>query len=233
MLVLCKVPVSTWYLAMAFTSFSKKAISVELQHQLNHPKYDKIWLLMRKIRSAMRKRDALCQLASEVEFDEGYFEWLHQKSLYFKRGKGSQRQVPVSVMVESSPLEDIETGIKSICCRCYKMKVLGNGVNQIIEESIYEKSFVFSDKSTSYVNIFNHVDVHIIAKSDNITNKNYLPWVYIAISNAKRTLLGIYHKVKGKYLQNYLDEFCYKLNKRYYRNNRFNKLVLDIANSYW
>ncbi|HIP36061.1 MAG TPA: IS1595 family transposase, partial [Crocinitomix sp.] len=42
-------------------------------------------------------------------------------------------------------------------------------------------------------------------------------WVHIAISNAKRTLLGIYHKIKGKYLQLYLDEFCYKLNRRYFR----------------
>ena len=41
-----------------------------------------------------------------------------------------------------------------------------------------------------------------------------LPWVHIAISNAKRFLLGTYHGVSHKYLQAYLDEFCYRFNRR-------------------
>ena len=70
-----KVSVRTWYLAMAFMTFSKKSISAsELQRQLDHPKYDTVWRLMHKIRHAMGKRDALYQLDGAVEFDEGYFE---------------------------------------------------------------------------------------------------------------------------------------------------------------
>ncbi len=45
------------------------------------------------------------------------------------------------------------------------------------------------------------------------STKTTLKWVHIIIANAKRTLLGIYHKIKGKYLQLYLDEFTYKLNR--------------------
>ncbi|MCZ6841301.1 MAG: transposase, partial [SAR324 cluster bacterium] len=41
-----------------------------------------------------------------------------------------------------------------------------------------------------------------------------LPWVHIAISNAKRFILGTYHGVSHKYLQAYLDEFCYRFNRR-------------------
>ena len=38
-----KVSVRTWYLAMAFMTFSKKSISAsELQRQLDHPKYDTV-----------------------------------------------------------------------------------------------------------------------------------------------------------------------------------------------
>ena len=44
-----KVLFRTWYLAMAFMSFSKKGISAaELQRQLSHPKYDTVWRLMHK-----------------------------------------------------------------------------------------------------------------------------------------------------------------------------------------
>ncbi|HIP37384.1 MAG TPA: IS1595 family transposase, partial [Crocinitomix sp.] len=66
---------------------------------------------------------------------------------------------------------------------------------------------VFTDKSKSYIDISNFVEVHIMEKSSKKTTVTTLRWVHIAISNAKRTLLEIYHKIKGKYLQLYLDEF--------------------------
>ena len=65
------------------------------------------------------------------------------------------------------------------------------------------------------------------------TTKTTLQWVHIAISNAKRTLLGIFHKIKGKYLQNYLNEFCYKLNRRRFGERIFDRLTLAVAKSYW
>ncbi len=43
-------------------------------------------------------------------------------------------------------------------------------------------------------------------------------WVHMAISLAKRFILGTYHGVSGKYLQSYLDEFCYRWNRRYSGN---------------
>jgi hypothetical protein len=39
---------------------------------------------------------------------------------------------------------------------------------------------------------------------------------FIMISNAKRNFLGINHNIKAEYLQGYLDEFCYKVNRRYF-----------------
>ncbi|PIE49153.1 MAG: IS1595 family transposase, partial [Flavobacteriales bacterium] len=37
----------------------------------------------------------------------------------------------------------------------------------------------------------------------------------------------------GKYLQNYLDEFCYKLNRRYFGENLFDRLVMAVTHQYW
>ena len=208
-----KVDFHTWYKAMAFMTYSKKTISAaELQRQLNHPKYDTIWRLMRKIRSAMGKRDALYQLEGAIEFDEGYFEKATSEKVKLKRGRGSQKQMNVAVMAESTPLEDVETGRKSNQCRYFKMQVLhdhkADTINDVAKENFEEKSIVFSDKTT-------------------------LKWVHIAISNAKRTLLGVFHKIKGKYLQLYLNEFCYKLNRRYFGSKVFDRLTLAVAKSYW
>lgn len=233
-----KVTFHTWYKAMAFMTYSKKTISAsELQRQLNHPKYDTVWRLMHKIRSAMGKRDALYLLEGAIEFDEGYFEKSTSEKVKLKRGRGSQRQMNVAVMAESTPLEDIGTGTKSSQCRYFKMKVLfdhnADTINDTVEENFEQKSIVFSDKSTSYVDISDYVEIHMSEKSDKQTTKTTLKWVHIAISNAKRTLLGVFHKIKGKYLQLYLNEFCYKLNRRYFGNKVFDRLTLAVAKSYW
>lgn len=232
-----KVPFQSWYLAMAFMSFSKKTISAaELQRQLNHPKYDTVWRLMHKIRDAMGKRDALYLLEGEIEYDEGYFTTATSRHKKLKRGRGSQRKTQVAVMAESTPLEDIQTGERSKHCRYFKMRVIdghqSEHTDQVIQDSFSEKSIVFSDKSTSYVDIAKHVETHITEISNRKTTKTTLQWVHIAISNAKRNLLGIFHKIKGKYLQNYLNEFCYKLNRRYFGDRLFERLTLAVAKTY-
>lgn len=229
-----KVTFQIWYLTVAFMTFSKKTISAsELQRQLAHPKYDTIWRLMHKIRTSMGQRDDLYKLEGMIEFDEGYFEKAIPEKVELKRGRGSQRQIKVAVMAESTPLEDINTHTTTSHCRYFKMKVLENHkaelVDKLIQENFDERSIVFTDKSTSYVNISDYVEVHITEKSTAETTRTTLKWVHIAISNAKRTLLGIFHKIKGKYLQSYLNEFCYKLNRRYFGENLFYRATFALA----
>ena len=57
--------------------------------------------------------------------------------------------------------------------------------------------------------------------------KETLKWVHIFISNAKRNLIGNYNKIKRKNLQLYLDEFVYKLNRRYFGEKLFDRLVIS------
>ncbi|SIT96750.1 ISXO2-like transposase domain-containing protein, partial [Epilithonimonas bovis DSM 19482] len=83
-----------------------------------------------------------------------------------------------------------------------------------------------TDKSTSYVDISDFVELHITEKSDKETTNETLKWVHITISNAKRNLLGNYHKIKRKYLQLYLNEFIYKLNRRYFGDKLFERLII-------
>ena len=231
-----KLSLHKWYLAMAFMSFSKKGISAsELQRQLGHSRYESIWSMMHKIRTAMGKRDSLYELSGMVEFDEGYFETevSSRDRENLKRGRGSKRQVNVAVMAESTVLEDLKTGKRAKQCRYFKMKVLeshlSDEINKVVQDNLNEKSIVFSDKSTSYFDIAKYVDIHIMEKSTKETTKKTLPWSHIAISNAKRNFLGIYHKIKRKYLQLYLDEFCYKLNRRYFGDKLFDRLVIAVS----
>lgn len=86
----------------------------------------------------------------------------------------AKKQFNVAVMAESVPLEDLKTGKQSKQCRYFKMKVLGTHkkeeVNMLIDDNFEDTSIVFSDKSTSYVDIGDYVEVHITEKS---TKRDY------------------------------------------------------------
>lgn len=233
-----KLPIQKWYLAILFMSSTKKGFSAcELQRQLGHKRYDTVWSLMHRIRNAMGNRDSRYTLEGMIEFDEAYFEKATPDGIKLKRGKGSQKQQNVAVMAESTFLEDLENKVSSKHCRYFKMKVVNShkkeAITEIVKTDIDDQAIVFSDKNNNYINIAELVDMHIMEKSDNETTNTTLKWVHIAITNAKRNFLGVYHKIKRKYLQLYLDEFCYKLNRRYFGNRLFDRLTIAAADSYW
>jgi len=203
-----------------------------MQRQIGHKRYEPIWRLMHKIRRAMGKRDDMYKLSGHIEFDEGYFKHSVPEQTQLKRGRGSQQVSNVVVMVESTPLEELDGGESSSQCRYFKMKVLSDHyketINDVVEKTIENTSTVVSDKNPSYKGISKFVDKHIAIKSDKTVTKTDLKWVHIAISNAKRNLLGVYHMVSQKYLQSYLDEFCYKLNRRNFGERLFNRTIIAI-----
>jgi len=90
-------------------------------------------------------------------------------------------------------------------------------------------SIIVSDDFRSYSKLKDHVWVHEAHKVSPKESGKIIPWVHTMISNAKRTLLGIYHMVSKKYNQDYLDEFCYKVNRRYFGENLFDKLLIADA----
>jgi hypothetical protein len=222
-----------WYKTMFLLTATKKGFSSkEIQKQLGLKRYEPVWSMVHKLRKAMGNRDARYTLEGMIELDEGYFtvessEIEQEKGI---RGRGAVGKSNVAIMAESTVLEDIKTGEKSNHCRYFKAKVLtdhtSEQINQTIQESISEKSILFTDKSTSYIDIADYVEIHITEKSNKETTTETLRWVHIAISNAKRNFLGNFHKIKGKYLQLYLNEFVYKLNRRYFEEKLFDRLVI-------
>jgi hypothetical protein len=223
-----------WYRTIFLLSTTKKGFSSkEIQRQLGLKRYEPVWAMVHKLRKAMGQRDDRYTLEGMIEMDEGYFgvEASKQAHATQKAGRGSKTKSNVMVMAESTVLEDLETGKVDRQCRYFKAKVLqdhkADGTDEAFKDAIDdEQTIVFSDMSTSYVNISDYVEIHITEKSDEQTTKETLKWVHIAISNAKRNFAGIYHKIKRKYLQLYLNEFIYKLNRRYFGERVFDRLVI-------
>jgi len=221
-----KLPFQYWFIAMHLLTSTKKSFSAkEVQRQIGHKRYQPIWAMLHKIRSVMGLRDDEYSLSSEIELDDGFFETVsinRNKNEPLKRERGSQRQSTVLVMAESKPIEDENIIKKYSSAKKFgflKMKVIAKGFSASlftpkIEESVTKRTKIISDGSTSYCDLkkdFDHQPRVIPDKEI----KNVLPWVHTSISNAKRLLLDTHHRIDDDFLQNYLNAFVYKLNRRF------------------
>lgn len=228
-----------WFIAIHLLTSTRKTFSAkEIQRQLGHKRYQPIWHMMHKLRHVMGKRDNIYELCGEMELDDGFFTTpvsKEEKDEPLKRGRGSQKKTKVLVMAESEHVDQPKKGKKSRKVGYIKMKVIADlkadTIDSVVDECISEKAHVKSDDSTSYVGLSKKVEQHVskvIQKKD--INKE-LPWVHIAISNAKSWLLSNFHKINKEYLQYYLDEFCYNFNRRYLINNLFDRLLIACVTS--
>ena len=52
-----------------------------------------------------------------------------------------------------------------------------------------------------------------------------LPWTHRVFANLKRWALGVYHGLRRKHLQTYLDEFVFRFNRRRARHAAFRSLL--------
>lgn len=226
-----KLPYMYWYIAMHMMTSTKKGFSAhELRRQLGHKRYEPIWYLMQKIRDNMGLADLKKPLEGSVSIDDIYISTYTstQDRMELKRGKGSQKKSKVTLMVESIPLEI--DGKQELYMGKVKMEVndseASDELDQVVQSNIDKSSVIFSDKSSGYVNLKNYFEENIQELAMTFENKFDMKWINITTSNLKRNLLGIYHVVKTKYLQFYLDEFCFRLNRRNH-TNMFNNLLLN------
>jgi hypothetical protein len=220
-------------------SATKKGFScLEFQRQLGLSRYETAFRMIHKIRVYMGKRDALYTLKDMLEFGEGYIGIATSERVkgQLKRDKGSQREAEVGGSAESIPLEDLETSKTSRFCGHFKMEVLGKvdgeHVKQFVKKNADWDIVLFTDNNTVYSQLEDIVDTHFRVISGKDPTKDTLRWVHKAISNLKRKLLGINHMITYKYLQNYLNEFVYKLNRRYFGDRLFDRLIIAAIHPY-
>ena len=235
------LPFRYWFIAMHLLTSTKKTFSaLELQRQLGHKFYEPIWYMVQKIRLAMGQRDSKYLLEDIVELDEGFFKSVNtdkkENDEKLKRGRGSQKQSKVLVMSSADYRGSTGKKHKKISkLRFVKMIVIddlkGETINKEVEKNISKESVVKTDNFRSYSKLKKLVWCHYsqIVTPDNV--EKALPWVHTMIANAKRTLLGSHHMISSKYFQNYLNEFCYKVNRRYYGEKLFDRLLIACVNT--
>lgn len=244
-----KMSYFNWFLVEHLLTSTKNNISaLEIQRQVGHKYYEPIFDMCHKLRLIMGKRDAKYSLEGSTEMDEGYFtnskqldknEFTGQQE-ELKRGIGSQKKSKVLVM---NSIKKVNPTLKkskhkyNSIPKYLKMTVIENvdskTINQEVKQKISKRSKLITDSNTSYTNLKNIVDLH---QEHNVSKEDagkVLPWVHKAISNAKSVLNNVHKGVSEKYMQNYLNEYSYKFNRRTSKNGCLSRLLVAAVSYTW
>ena len=198
-----RTPLVKWFWAIWLASRDKGGTSaMRLSRQLELG-YRTAWTMLHKLRKAMGQRDERYTLTGSIEMDDAYFGGKGKG----KMGRGTAK-TPVVVMVEDRGEHAGFIGIKALSA------VSKVQLTAAAKAKIARGQHVHTDGWTGYNGLSGLGHDHLAEKVLPHQAPEKLPWVHIAISNAKRFLLGTYHGVSRKYLQAYLDEFSYRFNRR-------------------
>ena len=206
-----------WFLAIYLLATTKKPLSsAELARQLGIATVT-AWTMRRKITRAMARGEGELMLAGVVEMDEAYVGGASKG----KRGRGAAGKTPVAVMAQQN-----ESG----GCDLAHMLVINDTSGLSLEGAatacITPGSVIASDALPAYRRLAKAGYVHeplITGEAENAAE--LLPWVHIVVSNLKRWILDAFHGVSAKHLQSYLDEFCYRFNRRSQRTDLFRRVL--------
>ena len=221
-----RTPLVKWFWAIFLVSSDKRGLSALALSRKIGIGLKCAWTMLHKIRKAMEARDAGYQLAGLIQVDDAFFKGGVSKG-GDKRGRGSSK-VPVIVMA----------AVKNEAVTFARMQVVdgvdGDGIKSVLAEHIAPGQTVLSDGFPAYNAVKDIGLLHvkeIVYPKQGAPRYDVLKWVNILVSNAKAFILGTYHGVQKKHLQRYLDEFCYRFNRRFWPGQAFDRLLLACSRS--
>jgi transposase-like protein len=209
-----------WFWAIFLAGNDKRGISaLQLSRKID-VSHKVAWTMLHKIRNAMKTRDAHYQLAGLIQVDDSFFKSGPTEG-GDKKGRGTKK-IPVIIQASTTG-EALEFA---------KMKVVptvsGDQIKHVVESDIHPQQTIKTDGWPAYrvVQDLGHTHIPEIIYGEKGSNHHTaLKWVHILASNAKAFLLGTYHGVTPKHLQAYLDEFCYRFNRRKWPEQLFDRLL--------
>jgi transposase-like protein len=209
-----------WFIAIYSMATDKRGYSAVQCSKDIEVSYPTAWLILHKIREAMEKRDESYSLVGIVEMDDGYFGGSDEGG---KRGRGTDKtKVLVGLSLDDSNRPKFA-----------KMEVIpdikGETIAGFAERNILPGSIISSDGFRSY-NTLNENYQHAANKYEPKEDSEHLKWLHVLISNAKAYIQGTFHGLDEKHLQRYLNEFCYRFNRRSFEGQGFFRLLVSCTN---
>lgn len=209
------VPLQKWFLLISLMQNAKKGLSSCQAARDIQVTQATAWSMMHRIRKSMKDNGKL--LEGIIEMDETYVGGKPRKenqkdkddndNTPNTRGRGTKKN-PVVGMVER------EGNVKATSVSKHELKA--SDLRALILKSISTgESLLVTDEYTGYNNM-NDIVPHLTinhskeyANGDVHTNSIESFWAIL-----KRGIMGQFHWVSKKYLDAYIDEFCYRYNAR-------------------
>ena len=210
-----KLPLLVWFWAIYLVAHDKRGRSALSISQILNLNYRTSWRLLRKIRSAMSQRDAGYQLAGIVEMDDAFFGAPSPGP----DGRGTTKAA-VAVALSKSATE----GPKYVRMHVIDRVTIAE-IQRVATEYVATGSTIISDGHSSYKRLEELGYKHVSQDYNKSNPEEFLKWLHVMISNAKAFIDGTYHGLDSRYLQSYLDEFCYRFNRRQNPNKLFSRLL--------
>ena len=210
-----RLPLQKWFLAISLMLNAKKGISSrQLARDLELP-VKTAWSLSHRIRNAIQEDQSL--LSGIVEMDETYIGGKPRKEAKKRdkddddkgnpRGRATKKECVVGM---------IERGGKVKAGNVSKGELKAKDLQELVRNNINtSNSILMTDEYRVYFGM-NKVVKHFsinhskeYARGAIHTNSIESFWAIV-----KRGMVGQFHKVSKKYLNRYLDEFCWRFNNR-------------------
>jgi transposase-like protein len=199
------LPLIKWFWAIYLTASDKGGISALRLAKLIGVSWPTARNLLRKIRIAMADRDSVYKLNKLIEFDDAYIGGKRPG----KRGRGADGKKPILIAVET---RDAKAGFMAV-------EAVGTiskeTVREFLQNHLEHGQTVRTDAFPALNSVkekHNHQKKKVPAEEV----AKWLPLVHVVIGNLKKFLNSTFHGVSFKYLQEYLDEFSYRFNRRFW-----------------
>ena len=213
-----RTPLVKWFWMIFLLSSDNRGIStLEVAKKLEL-RYATAWEILHKIRKAMSDRDSKYKLAGVIEMDETFIGTSSKGNK--KKGRGSDK-VPVVVSVST-------VGDKMLFAKMQVVESVDKKeIEKIVSNTIPKGETIKTDGLQVYkfLETIGYKHHREVISGSGMKAHDLLKWIHIIASNVKAWINVTFHGIEKKHLQAYLNEFCYRLNRRFFEGQIFDRLL--------
>lgn len=221
-------PLETWFYAMYLMGSTRCGISAKQIQRETGVTYKTAWRMFKQIRTLLSE-EGLQLEGSTVEMDETYHGGKRRGRFAAMPGRPNDlsNKVPVIGIVERSTPQRIGRVVAKVATDAKKATLHG-----MAKEYVLPASTIFTDEWVGYDGLEKAGYAHrrirhnakVYVQGDVHTQTIEGFW-----STVKRGIGGVYHNVSAKYLQEYLNEYCFRYNRRDQGNLLFKRILERVS----
>lgn len=225
------IPIQEWFWVAYLVSTMTPGLSAtQLQRQLGVGSYQTAWFMLKRLRKGM-VNESRNLLSGLIEADETFIGG----PVKGKKGRGIVADSKVSMVIGAVEITSFtnKNGIKERAKRLRLQSIKHadeKTIRAFLERNVEKDSTVRTDGWRGYsktaLKVYRHDKQPVGAQSAHLL----APHIHRVFSNLKTWLQGTHHGVHPKYLQEYLDEYVFRFNRRQTPMAAFRTLLGIAAN---